>query len=586
MCFSILAVAALIGVAPSAAPCAGRAPGRPNVVLIVTDDQGYGDFGATGNEVIETPSIDAMAARSASFANFYVSPVCAPTRASLMTGRYNYRTRVIDTYLGRAMMEPDEITVAELLSAAGYATGIFGKWHLGDNYPMRPMDQGFHESLVHRGGGLAQPSEPPENQGRYTNPILFRNGRQVETEGYCTDVYFDAALDFIQRAHADGRNFFTYIATNAPHGPFDDVPPALLEHYRIKDLSGLFTDSLSGKRLADETETLARIAAMITNIDENVGRLLRKLDGLGIANETLVMFMIDNGPSTPRYVRGLRGMKGTVYEGGIRSPLWLHWPGRLAAGRIGDQVAAHIDVMPTILDACQVPPPENLRLDGRSLLPILERDDVEWPERNIVIQSHRGDVPVLYHNFMIRDARWKLVHAGGFGRESFEGQPKFELYDLQTDPGEKTNLAAANPEIVARLKASYDDWFTDVSTTRPDNYRPPRIRIGTPHEEPTVLTRQDWRGGTWDRDSIGHWELDVATGSDCDITVFFEASGTAETAHLSIAGNDLRQEVAAGDNSCEFSAVPLRQGATRLAVKLDASGKSRGAHQVVVTGRK
>ena len=206
----------------------------PNVVLIMTDDQGYGDFGATGNRVIQTPHLDQLATQSVQLSHFYVSPVCSPTRASLMTGRYNYRTRCIDTWIGRSMMDPNETTVAEVLQGAGYRTGIFGKWHLGDCYPMRPNDQGFHESLVHKGGGLAQPSEPLENKRRYTDPILFKNGQQVQTKGYCTDVYFDHALEFIKRSHQSNKPFFTYIATNAPHGPFHDVPGKVIDELQTK----------------------------------------------------------------------------------------------------------------------------------------------------------------------------------------------------------------------------------------------------------------------------------------------------------------------------------------------------------------
>ncbi|HCK71663.1 MAG TPA: arylsulfatase, partial [Planctomycetaceae bacterium] len=183
---------------------------RPNVILIITDDQGYGDFGATGNDIIETPNLDELASRSASMSTFYVSPVCSPTRACLMTGRYNYRTRCIDTFVGRSMMEPNEITIAEVLAANGYRNGLFGKWHLGDCYPMRPQDQGFHEVLMHKGGGLGQPSDPRENNRRYTDPILFHNGEQVNTKGYCTDVYFDAALSSIETEVSNGNSFFTY----------------------------------------------------------------------------------------------------------------------------------------------------------------------------------------------------------------------------------------------------------------------------------------------------------------------------------------------------------------------------------------
>ena len=203
---------------------AAAATSRPNIILIVTDDQGWGDLSCHGNPVIDTPQLDAMAQRSGRLSRFYVSPVCSPTRACLMTGRYNFRTRVIDTFKGHSMMEPDEVTVAEVLKTAGYATGIFGKWHLGDCYPMRPQDQGFDTSVVFRGGGLAQPAEPLENAQRYTNPLLWRNGQQFQANGYCTDVYFDEAMQFIEDSAATEQPFFAYIATNAPHSPYHDVP--------------------------------------------------------------------------------------------------------------------------------------------------------------------------------------------------------------------------------------------------------------------------------------------------------------------------------------------------------------------------
>nr|MBX2873931.1 sulfatase-like hydrolase/transferase [Saprospiraceae bacterium] len=271
---------------------------RPNIILIMTDDQGIGDLGVTGNPIIETPNIDAMASRSASLNRFYVSPVCSPTRACLMTGRYNYRTRVVDTWVGRSMMDTEEVTIAELLQDAGYATGIFGKWHLGDCYPMRPGDQGFEESLVHKGGGLAQPSEPYENQRRYTDAILFRNGEQVQTKGYCTDVYFDGALDFIESAVANDKPFFSYIAMNAPHGPYHDVPTDLKAKYKEKDILSISIGETNEKLL----DNVAGVLAMIENVDQNMGKLFSQLDEWGLTENTLVIFMVDNGPNSRRYV--------------------------------------------------------------------------------------------------------------------------------------------------------------------------------------------------------------------------------------------------------------------------------------------
>jgi len=563
---------------------------RPNVILIVTDDQGYGDLGANGNPVIRTPHIDAMAARSARMARFYVSPVCAPTRASLMTGRYNYRTRAIDTFIGRAMMEPEEVTLAEILRDAGYRTGIFGKWHLGDNYPMRPIDQGFEEALVHRGGGIGQPSDPPGGEGKYTDAILFHNGESVQTEGYCTDVYFDRALDWIGARHEAGEPFFAYIATNAPHGPFHDVPEDLLAEYRAVDLGNERFPQDRGHPLPDEADLdrRARIFAMITNVDENVGRLFERLDTLGLTDGTIVIFMVDNGPNGNRYVAGMRGWKTHVHEGGVRSPFFVHWPARLEAGHTSDRIAAHIDVAPTVLDAAGVAVPEGVSLDGRSLLPLLTGEPGAWPDREIVIQAHRGDIPVRYHHFMLRNQRYKLVHPSGFGEEGFEGEPAFELYDMEADPLELEDLAAARPEEVAALRAAYDAWFDDVGDTRPDNYAPPRIVVGSPHERTTVLTRQDWRhtsGLPWAPDSNGHWELRVAAAGEYDVRLRFPASAGAGSAKLRLNDAIRSTELAAGSEEHVFEAVPLEAGLLRLQATLERGSDTRGPWQVDVTPR-
>ncbi len=556
---------------------------RPNVIIIMTDDQGYGDFGVTGNEAIETPHMDSLAAAGAWMTNFYVSPVCSPTRACLMTGRYNYRTRVIDTYVGRSMMDPAEVTIAELLRPAGYATGIFGKWHLGDCYPMRPIDQGFQEALVLRGGGLAQPSEPRENHGRYTDPILFHNGKQVQCRGYCTDVYFEAALRFIRKAVNAGRPFFCYIPTNAPHGPFHDVPPAWYHHYLAK--AQHLKKLIIGQPTAKEVDKLARIAAMITNIDDNIGRLLRYLNAWGIERNTVIFFLVDNGPNTRRYVGPFRGKKADVYEGGIRSPLWIRWPGKIKPGAAYHEPVAHIDIVPTILDITGVPKPEGLRLDGRSFWGLLTGAEQSLPERSIVIQSHRGDVPVRYHNFMIRRGRWKLLHASGFGRERFTGKPNFELYDVVSDPGERHNLASQKPDLVKQLKAAYDAWFDDVSSTRPDNYAPPRIHIGSPAENPTVLTRQDWRGGTWARNSIGWWVVKIERSGLYDFEVLIYPGKEQETLTLQVAGVRRRTAVLPGADSVKVEGVKLRAGNTEVHATLTGSKGARGVYQVIVTFR-
>jgi arylsulfatase/arylsulfatase A len=553
----------------------------------MTDDQGYGDLGVTGNPLIKTPNIDAMAGRSASMKNFYVHPVCAPTRACLMTGRYNYRTRAIDTYIGRAMMEPQETTIAELLRRAGYATGIFGKWHLGDNYPMRPTDQGFERSLVHRGGGIGQPSDPTGAEGKYTDPILLDNGRLKQFDGYCTDIYFDRAADWISQCASEKRNFFTYIPTNAPHGPFHDVPQDTYDIYKNMDLSNERFPQDRGHPLPDKSnqDKRARIFAMITNIDNNVGRLFRHLDKLGLTENTIVIFMVDNGPNGRRYVAGMKGNKSHVHEGGIRSPFFFHWPAAVQPGRSSDRIAAHIDVLPTILDACGVRKPADLKLDGRSLLPLLKGQEMSWPDRTIVIQSHRGDTPVLYHNFAARTQRWKLLHASGFGKETFEGEPKFELYDMAVDPLEMNDLAQDRPDIVQMMREKYEQWFKDVSSTRPDNYAPPRIYIGTKHENPVVLTRQDWRhikGRPWASGSNGYWELFAAASGKYDIRLRFPALKTDTRISMDIAGTKYTTDVNEGATEYTFDSVYITKGPVRLLAALTDKSGIRGPWQVDV----
>lgn len=275
---------------------------RPNIVMILTDDQGYGDIGCHGNDILKTPNIDTLARDGVEFTNFCVYPVCSPTRAGLMTGRYCYRTGVTDTWLGRSMMYPDEFTIAEALKTAGYKNGIFGKWHLGDNYPMRAIDQGFDESVICRGGGLSQPSGPPNNG--YFDPILELNGVPFKSKGYCTDIFTDATIDYITR-HKD-KPFFTYVAYNAPHVPLE-IDEKYVAPYKSVGLD----------------DVTAATYGMIANIDYNVGRIMQTLHDLKLEENTILIFFTDNGPQYPRYNSGLRDVKGSVYEGGIHVPFFI-----------------------------------------------------------------------------------------------------------------------------------------------------------------------------------------------------------------------------------------------------------------------
>lgn len=486
-------VVAVLGCLPVCGQTATAVGDRPNVVLVMTDDQGYGDLGIHGNGQIVTPYIDQFAREGVQLSRFYVSPVCAPTRASLMTGRNYYRTGVIHTSRGGAKMHGDEVTIAEVLAEAGYATGIFGKWHLGDAFPLRPQDQGFGESLVHRSGGISQ---TPDHPNSYFNSLLWKNGEPVRSRGYCTDVFFDAALDFIEQ-HRDDP-FFAYIPTNAPHTPLE-VADRYTQPYLDKGLN----------------ETTARVYGMVQNIDENFRRLLDRLQELGLRENTLVIFMTDNGPQQPRFNGGLRGRKSHTYEGGIRVPFFAQWPQRFKGGRTVSRIAAHIDLLPTIAAACAAGRDTIHRpLDGINLLPLL--DDAEghaiadWPDRTLFFQCHRSLIPKPFQNCAVVTQQFKLVGSPGtFSREDFDSaaEAKLELYDLLADHGETNDLAATKPAVLRQLKTRYEEWFADVRASR--DFAPGVVEIGHSQAESTHLCR--YQDGSWvDGRSTG-WPVRVVT---------------------------------------------------------------------------
>lgn len=575
---------------------------RPNVIVIMTDDQGWGDFGFHGNPVLSTPSLDRLARQATRVEQFYVHPVCTPTRSALMTGRYPQRTRAFDTWIGRAMLEPDEVTMAEVFGGAGWATGIFGKWHLGDCYPMRAMDQGFDEALVHRGGGIGQPSDPEGGERKYTDAVLFRNGERVQTEGYCTDVYFDAGIAWIKEQQAAGRPFLMYLPTNAPHGPFHDVPEELLAKYAAMDLAPAMKSPEIGHALPKDfnADRLARIFAMIENVDQNVGKLDAALRELGIYENTIVIYLNDNGPNSRRLLGGRRGMKSSVYEGGVRSPFWMRWPQKLKAKDVGEIVGANIDVLPTLIDACGIEIEEDLALDGRSMWPALQHSTSDHqggeqrhggpplPPREkhpLIIQAHRGDQGVRYHHFMLRTEEWKLVNHSGFGREVDVAEQNFELYQMTTDPLELNNVAAQHPEVVANLKKRYDAWFDDVSSTRTDNWSPPPIIVGADASPMVHLTRQDWRkleGGGWTKFSQGQWLIEVTDRGPYQVRVRFlpETAATKVDLHFDVLHRSMAVEANADEVTIHHLPLPL--GKNWLRVDLTGPEKIAGPYQVEI----
>ncbi len=518
---SFLQIATLLLLALGASAIA--AEDRPNVIVVMTDDQGYGDMGHHGNPILRTPNLDAFARDATTFPQFYVSPVCSPTRASLMTGRYHLRTGVVDTYKGRSMMHADETTLAEMLLDSGYETGIFGKWHLGDNYPMRPQDQGFQNSLIHRGGGIGQFADPPNNS--YFDPILFENGKEVKTKGYCTDVFTDAAVKFIY----DNRRkpFFAYISYNAPHTPLQ-VPDEYYAKYKDKDLSpAQFPETGAPLRANKNSDDIARVYGMVENIDDNFGRLLAQLEKYKLRDNTIVIFLTDNGPQGPRFNAGLRDNKGSVFEGGIRVPFYIQWPAKLPKRKYG-MIAAHIDIAPTVLDLCGVPVPNNVLFDGISLAPILTLQPgqkLSWKDRTLHFQWHRGDIPVKYRAFATRSQYFKLVQPTGRGNQKFTGgNAKYMLFDMRNDPYEQNDVAGDFPEIVEEMKSRHADWYDNMASTR--GFEQPMIHLATSKENPSTLTRQDWRGpeATWDDFGKGHWDVIVPRDGSYHVTLRFPAT--------------------------------------------------------------
>ncbi len=485
---------------------------RPNVILIITDDQGYGDLSYTGNPHLSTPVIDSLARESVRFENFYVCPVSAPTRSALMTGRYSLRTGIHDTYNGGAIMASSEVTIAEMLKDAGYATGIFGKWHLGDNYPCRPVDQGFDESVVHLSGGMGQVGDITtyfKGDSSYFNPVLWHNGRQQSYTGYCSDIFAGQAISFISKN--PDKPFFCYLAFNAPHTPLQ-VPGEYYEMFRdIDPSSGFENDSRPFPSMSENNREDARkVYAMVRNIDDNVGKVLKKLEEMGIEDNTVVIFMSDNGPQQTRYNAGMRGLKGSVYRGGVRVPFYIRYPAVLKGNRDIQSTAANIDVLPTLAGICHAKVPDDRIIDGRSLLPLLMGNEADGPERSLFFYWTRK-YPELYNNVALQKGRYKLA-----GHTSYDPSVSdFELFDIVQDPFEQNNIVEGNSAIAGEMKKELDKYFYELVAS-PNLKAPQPIIIGSPEENPVFLNRNDADGdrGIWAQEEIyGKWRISVMEGT-------------------------------------------------------------------------
>jgi len=498
----------------------------PNIILVITDDQGYGDLGIHGNPFIRTPVLDSLARVSTRIDPFYVSPVCAPTRSSLMTGRDHLRTGVYDTYNGGAMMATGEITVAEVLAENGYHTAMVGKWHLGDSYPMRPMDQGFQYYLAHKGGGIGQPGDDFGNFMRpdssYFDSFLWENGERVRRKGYCSDVFTDQAIEFIKTHSSEQASdpFFLYLSYNAPHTPLQLPEQYMLEYQDMEYGSEEF--SISGQNVADmnDRDLLAaqKVYGMVSNIDDNMGRLLLALNELGIEENTLVVFITDNGPQQRRYTAGLNQRKGSVMEGGIRVPCMFHWKGKLEENRVIESPAAHIDMMPTLLEFAGIS--YEGEIDGISLYPALTGKADPVKDRSFFFVWDRG-YPQRYSNMAVRSGRYKLVGHTDHG----ESSDLLKLYDLENDPYELEDLSQEYPEVKSALLKELDQWYEEIIVS-PNLLESPRMIVGSEYENPVILGRNDWKGpAAMDWGSVkafGYYDISVEDPGPYQVRMFFK----------------------------------------------------------------
>ena len=435
------------------------AAGRPNVILILTDDQGYGDLSAHGNPALRTPNLDRLHSESIRFTDFHVTPMCTPTRAELMTGRDALASMAMNVSSGRTLLRRDIPTMAEIFRASGYHTAVFGKWHLGDNYPYRPEDRGFDETVWFPSSHIG--SAPDHWNNDYFNDVYRHNGRPQRYEGYCTDVFFREAMRWIRQRRAAGERFFVYLPLNAAHWPWF-VPEKYRDSYR------------------NLPPNLASYFGMIANIDENVGRLERMLRETGLRDDTILIFMTDNGGTVgvPFYNAGMRGRKITLWEGGHRVPFFLRWPGGgLEGGRDIDELTEVQDVLPTLIELCGLKAPPGVRFDGMSLAPLLRGETDLLPDRILVVQFSRMNVGrPEWSDAAVMWKKWRLLRLT-------------ELYDIADDPAQQRNVIAEHPEIAARLRAHYEKWWREVEP-RLDTFLP--VHIGSDAENPVLVSPCEW----------------------------------------------------------------------------------------------
>lgn len=462
---------------------------RPNVIIVLTDDQGYGDLSCHGHPFLKTPNLDRLHSQSIRLTDFHVAPMCTPTRGQLMTGVSALANGAMNVSSGRTMLRRELPTMADHFAAAGYATGIFGKWHLGDNHPFRPQDRGFHKAIWFPSSHI--PSAPDVWNNDYFDPHLrSEKGTLEQFPGYCTDVYFSESMKWMRSQWERKKPFLAYVPLNAAHGPL-----FIHEHYRA-----LFPNSPRAQ---------ASFMGMIVNIDENMGRLEQFLVSTGMRENTIVIFMTDNGGTAgvPIWNAGMRGKKIELYEGGHRVPCFVRWPGGKIGGAAGsgkdvDELTQAQDILPTLMDLCGVSPVKPVKMDGLSLAGLLQGRAGVLPERMILTQFSRMNAPIPQKDdAAVMWRKWRLV--GGK-----------ELYDLRKDFGQQRNVIGENPEVARKMQAFYDQWWSEIS---PKVNELQAITIGSDAENPLMLSPADWADSFLDQgaqiraglERNGAWHVNV-----------------------------------------------------------------------------
>ncbi len=514
---------ALIAIAACLPPGSAAVAGRPNVLVLLSDDQGWGDLSSTGNAGLATPHIDSLAADGASFDRFYVCPVCSPTRAEFLTGRHHARLGVYATSSGGERLNVDETTVADIFRAAGYRTAAFGKWHNGAQHPYHPNARGFDEFFGFCSGHL----------GDYFDAMQEHNGRVVQGEGYCADDYTNRAIAFVEQSVEQQRPFFVYVPYNTPHSPMQ-APDRFWRPFAERPFDT--PSAVHGKQPSPVDETRCAYA-ICENLDWNLGRLLACLDKTGIAENTIVVWFHDNGPAGVRYNGGMKGKKGDTDEGGVRSPLYMRWPGHIAPRTEVSQIASTRDLLPTLCELARVPPTTRHPVDGLSLAPLLRGDAGDWPDR-VLINQWQGKISA-------RSRRYRLDDQGA-------------LFDMVNDPGQtravNTEQAGETARLTAAVNSHRDAFMADYS--RDD--RP--FVIGDPHAPTTLLPAADARGHGGIQRSSRHpnssyfknwtstddriaFHVEVATAGSYRVGLHYAAKQPGAKCELSFRKEKLRFEI-------------------------------------------